>query len=52
MAQFGFMQAEPSDMRARGTTGAYKRRKASAPGAWQAQLRHWRGSSPGRTCSV
>jgi hypothetical protein len=30
MAQFGFMQAEPSDMRARGTTGAYKRRKASA----------------------
>ena len=30
MAQFGFMQADPTDMRAPGTTGAYKRRKASA----------------------
>ena len=30
MAQFGFMQAAPVDMVAPGTTGAYKRRKASA----------------------
>ena len=30
MAQFGFMQADPTDMRAPCTTGAYKRRKASA----------------------
>ena len=30
MAQYGFMQADPADMRARGTTGAYKRREASA----------------------